>query len=176
MKIQKLLVDSYFIILIFRLAYDNTSNDSDKELDQRAVRSVYLVTYSQADMAKFPTRKNFANEVVKYFQSTKVKVLHWLCCNSCIREHEGNMQHFHLALKISKNKRWLPVKRKMQNNHSVVIHFSLTNKSVSDIISDKILKRKQNFMHLYKLKKVELFTFLINKTSKKIEELICTTW
>ena len=36
---------------------DNTSNDSDKELHQRVVRSVYIVTYSQADMAKFPTAK-----------------------------------------------------------------------------------------------------------------------
>ena len=153
MKIQKLLVDSDFIILIFRLAYNNASNDSGKELHQRAVRSVYLVTYSQADMAKFPTRKNFANEVVKYFQSTKVKVLHWLCCNSCIREHGGNMQHFHLALKISKNKRWLPVKRKMQNNHSVVIHFSLTNKSVSDIISDKNIKNETELYALVQTQK-----------------------
>ena len=100
---------------------DNATNDSDKELHQRAVRSVYLVTYSQADMTKFPTRETFANEVVKYFQSTKVNVLHWVCC---IEEHESNGQHFHLALKLSKNKRWLPVKRKMKNNHNVVLHFS----------------------------------------------------
>ena len=55
---------------------DNASNDSVRELHQRAVRSVYLVTYSQPDMTKFPTCKSFANKVVKYFQSTKVKVLH----------------------------------------------------------------------------------------------------
>ena len=58
---------------------DNASNDSDKELYQRPVRSVYLVTYSQADMTKFPTRKSFANELVKYFQTTKVSFLHWVC-------------------------------------------------------------------------------------------------
>ena len=51
---------------------DNASNDSDKELYQRPVRSVYLVTYSQADMTKFPTRKSFGNDVAKYFHTTKV--------------------------------------------------------------------------------------------------------
>ena len=89
---------------------NNASNYSDKELHQRAVKSVYLVTYIQADMTKFPTRESFANEVVKYFQSMKVKVLHWVCC---IEEHKSNGQHFHLALKLSKNKRSLPVKKKM---------------------------------------------------------------
>ena len=58
---------------------DNAWNDRENEIHQRAVRSVYLVTYSQADMTKFPTRKSFANELVKYFQTTKVSFLHWVC-------------------------------------------------------------------------------------------------
>ena len=53
-------------------------------------------------------------------KNTKVNVLHWVCC---IEECESNGQHFHLALKSSKNKRWLPVKRKMKNNHNVALHF-----------------------------------------------------
>ena len=65
----------------------NASNDSDNEIHQRAVRSVVLATYSQADMTKFPTCKSFANEVVKHFQTTKVNVLHWVCC---IEDHERN--------------------------------------------------------------------------------------
>ena len=65
----------------------SASNDSDKEFHQRAVRSVALATYSQADMTKFPTHESFANEVVKHFQTTKVNVLHWLCC---IEDHERN--------------------------------------------------------------------------------------
>ena len=169
-----------------------------------------------------------------------MNVLHWVCC---IEEHESNGQHFRLALKLSKNKRWLPVKRKMKNNHNVVLHFSdshvnyytawcyvtksdksylqsvghpdlkdatapqtsnacqanchkrktknticvnknkkkkLTNKTVSDIISHKNIKNKTELYALPQTQKNEgkddLFTFLINKTSKKIEELICTTW
>ena len=51
---------------------DNAWNDRENEIHQRAVRSVYLVTYSQADMTKFPTRKSFGNDVAKYFHTTKV--------------------------------------------------------------------------------------------------------
>ena len=80
---------------------DNASNDSGKELHQRAVRFIYVVTYSQADMTKFPTHESFANEVVIYFQSTKVNVLQWVCC---IEEHESNGQYFHLTLNFQKTR------------------------------------------------------------------------
>ena len=210
---------------------DNATNDSDKELHQRAVRSVYLVTYSRADMTKCPTRESFANEVVKYFQSTKVNVLHWVCC---IEEHESNGQRFHLALKLSKtrdgyllkgkcktitmsfftfltlmsiiiqhgavtksDKLYLQSvghpdlkhgtapqtsnacqanchKRKTKNTINVNKNKKkkLTNKTVSDIIHYKNIKNKTQKNE----GKDDLFTFLINKTSKKTEELICTTW
>ena len=55
----------------------------------------------------------------------------------------------------------------------------LTNKTVSDII----YKNKKNEIGLYALAQTQtnegkdgLFSFLINKIIKKIEELICTTW
>ena len=70
---------------------DNASDVSDKEFHQRAVRSVYLVTYSRADMTKFTTSKSFVEKVVKYFKTTKLNVLHWVCC---IEEHESNGQPF----------------------------------------------------------------------------------
>ena len=41
----------------------------------------------------------------------------------------------------------------MQNNHSVVIHFSLTNKSVSDIISDKNIKNETELYALVQTQK-----------------------
>ena len=46
---------------------DNASNVSDKEFHQRAVRSVYLVTYSRADMTKFTTPKSFCEQSGKVF-------------------------------------------------------------------------------------------------------------
>ena len=217
---------------------DNASNDSDKELHQIAVRSVYLVTYSRADMTKFPTRESFANEVVKYFQRTKVNVLHWVCC---IEEHESSGQRFHLALKLSKTRDGYLLKgkcktitmsfytfltlmsiiiqhgavtksdklylqsvghpdlkdgtapqtsnacqancHKRKTKNTICVNKNkkkkLTNKTVSDIIHYNI-KNKTELYALAQTQKNEgkddLFTFLINKTSKKTEELICTTW
>ena len=51
---------------------------------------------------------------------------------------------------------------------------------MSEIISHKNIKNKTQLYALAQTLKNEgkddLFTLLINKTSKKIEELICTTW
>ena len=45
-------------------------------------RRSYLITYSQADLLKFPTRESFALAVVDAFTSerSQVKPQHWACC------------------------------------------------------------------------------------------------
>ena len=57
---------------------ENTASISD--LHGRAVQQVYLITYSQADFQKFPTRESFAKAVVRSFEGTDTKVLLWVCC------------------------------------------------------------------------------------------------
>ena len=56
----------------------------------------------------------------------------------------------------------------------------LANKTVSDIIYHENIKNKTELYALAQTQRNEgkddLYTFLINKTSKKIEELICTIW
>ena len=51
----------------------------DKLLNASAVRQVYLVTYSQANLELFPTRRSFAEAVVGSFQSSNTHVMHWVC-------------------------------------------------------------------------------------------------
>ena len=46
-----------------------TTSSSNDELGPRQSRQVYLVTYSQADRTKFPTRHSFAEAVVASFSS-----------------------------------------------------------------------------------------------------------
>ena len=43
----------------------NSSEDEipDKELNVRKIRQVYLVTYSQVDLSKFPNRESFSEAV-----------------------------------------------------------------------------------------------------------------
>ena len=50
--------------------------------DPRAGRRQYLVTYSQADMGKFPSRESFCEMIETEFNREKghVKVSHWACC------------------------------------------------------------------------------------------------
>ena len=48
--------------------YDSSSSFSDEELSSlgsREVRQVYLVTYSQVDTQKFPSRRSFAEAVAR---------------------------------------------------------------------------------------------------------------
>ena len=47
--------------------------NADKNLNAGAVRQVYLVTYSQADVEQFPTRRSFAEAVVGCFTQSTLK-------------------------------------------------------------------------------------------------------
>ena len=59
---------------------DEISRDSaeglSSNLNDRAVRQVYLITYSKADLQKFPARESFAQAVVKSFEATNSKIEH----------------------------------------------------------------------------------------------------
>ena len=92
-------------------------------LKNSTMRRQYLVTYSKANMTKFPTRETFAEAVVNSFTlSGKVTVQHWACC---LEEHENTSgQHYHMCVKLSGPKRWNPVKNHLMSNHEIVINFS----------------------------------------------------
>ena len=47
--------------------------NADKDLNAGAVRHVYLVTYSQADVERLPTRRSFAEAVVGCFTQSTLK-------------------------------------------------------------------------------------------------------
>ena len=42
----------------------NNESSMSKELNCRSVRRVYLITYSRADLVKFPTRRSFVHTVL----------------------------------------------------------------------------------------------------------------
>ena len=89
--------------------YESSScSDSDKcELDKRQIRKVYLVTYSQANTSKFPTKAAFAQAVNKSFHKRSAKILQWCCSREY---HKKSGVHYHMCLKLSKNQRWLSAK------------------------------------------------------------------
>jgi len=89
----------------------------------KANRRQYLITYSKANMLKFPTRNSFAIAVLNSFSlSGKVVVQQWACC---LEEHENTSgQHYHMCIKLSGPKRWNPVKKYLTEKHAITVNFS----------------------------------------------------
>lgn len=84
-------------------------------------KRAFLVTYSQCDRRIFPTRESFATVVVEQLGATaSAKPLFWACC---LEDHEKNGQHYHLSVKMSAPKRWLAVKRTIEDRYGCVLNF-----------------------------------------------------
>ena len=103
----------------------NSKSDSTEceteEIGRREVRQVYLITYSQVDTSKFPTRESFAAAVVASFRSPSANVLHWCCSKG---SHKSGGIHYHLSLKLNKSHRWLPAKNYLKEQYNISVHFS----------------------------------------------------
>ena len=93
----------------------------DKLLNASAVRHAYLVTYSQANLEQFPTRRSFAEAVVGSFHSSNTRVMHWVCSRE---SHRDGGFHYHMALKLDRCRRWLCSKKFLKEQHSISVHFS----------------------------------------------------
>ncbi len=91
---------------------------SNKKIGKRQ----YLVTYSNADATKFPTRKSFAEYIVAKFNegAGEVKVEKWVACKE---PHKTKGFHYHVALKMDGVKKWYGPWRKMYND-GVAVSFS----------------------------------------------------
>ena len=103
------------------LSEQSEDDIGSEELERNQVRSVYLVTYSQADKRKFPTRRSFDEAVVGAFSHGNARILHW-CCSE--ENHSEGGKHYHLALKVNKNQRWLPAKEHLMQEDGISVHFS----------------------------------------------------
>jgi len=77
---------------------------SIESLENAAQRTVYLITYSRADKAKFPCKEGFSSSVVKAWKSYGIRVVQWVVCieahtKDCESINEMNLYHYHMALK-----------------------------------------------------------------------------
>ena len=86
-------------------------------------RRTYLITYSQADRTKFPSRQSFGEAVANEFNSgdPKGKVAYWVCA---LENHANGGEHYHLSLKLTGPRRWLTVRNALQRLHNININFS----------------------------------------------------
>ena len=79
----------------------------------------YLVTYSNADMNKFPTRQDFARAVVGAFGGNNVD--YYVCGREL---HQSGEPHYHLAIRLHRSMRWGSTKRKLIDEYGIVVNFS----------------------------------------------------
>lgn len=103
---------------------DTSSEDCEsfqEALGGKEVRSVYLITYSQANLDLFPTREEFASAVVKSFAKCNAKIVQWCC--SC-ENHKKSGKHYHLCVKLDRNQRWLSSKEFLRNEYGINANYS----------------------------------------------------
>ena len=96
---------------------------STQLVNSRLPRRTYLVTYSQANLTKFPTRKEFGKCIKKHFNSgsAKVKVQHWAFAKE--KDQNGGV-HYIVALALKSPKRWKSVKESISLKEEIVVNFS----------------------------------------------------
>ena len=120
-------VRAFLAEMEFLKQYNSDSELSDAEINidgkttsLRVCRTVYLVTYSQADKSIFPTRSDFAQAVVKSFSHGKARIEQWWCAEE---RHKSNGIHYHLAIKLTQTN-WLTSKKYLMDNYGVSVHYS----------------------------------------------------
>ena len=111
--------------LITKYISSSPSESSDDKLKPAKVRSVYLVTYSQADLSIFPDRQSFADAVLKC-EGPKSKVIQWTTfLPGCTQPKKINILSSLLAIRIKQTQvrleQWPLVKReRIDGNRSLM--------------------------------------------------------
>ena len=80
----------------------------------------YLVTYSQADLLKCNSREQFAHLICAEFNRKDEVVTQWACC---VENHTKKGVHYHLALKLSKKRRFELVCNSIYEKQGISVHF-----------------------------------------------------
>lgn len=98
------------------------------ELPVRATREVFLVTLAQApdDM----TKQSFSALLIEAFEENGDAVIEkWVCAKE--RHRDGGF-HFHMAIKIDRQKRWRALKEYIRRSHGINVHFANKQKEPED--------------------------------------------
>ena len=85
-------------------------------------RSVYLITYSQADLESVGRRRWFSDMVLdSFYRNAKANVLRWVSSKE-EQEHKDQGNHYHMAINSDWQKRSLSVK--LDKKFGIKIRFS----------------------------------------------------
>lgn len=99
-------------------------------MNDRVQRTIYLITYSRADLECFNTRQSVANAICSAFETvTTSKAVQWVVCREEHEEStsENDKYHYHMAVKLNKKSRWVAVRNYLDRHHHMKVHFSDTH-------------------------------------------------
>ena len=84
-------------------------------------RSVYLITYSKADVLKVPDRKKFGEMIQNEFDPNSLGiVIQWV---SAAEMHRLEGVHFHCAIKLKSPRRWKKVRENLCSKYGINVDF-----------------------------------------------------
>ena len=112
-----------FLALHFVLFDISRLKDTDMSEEKLPCsRSVYMLTYSQADMVAVPSSVYFKEIVIDAFkQNGKANIVRWVCGQE---KHKEGGSHYHMVVKLDRQKRWLSVRNYLDTKHSIKVNFS----------------------------------------------------
>jgi hypothetical protein len=91
-------------------------------IGSRDARYAYLLTYSQADLDKFPSAAAFADPIKTAFNKCNAQVERWVASKE--RHEQTGGYHYHMAILLAKQKRWKKIKEEIYNTLGISPHFS----------------------------------------------------
>lgn len=100
---------------------DDDGDDFQQEREPKC-RSVYMITYSRADLQKVPTKESFAEIITEAFhRSGKARIKQYICS---IEAHKDGAPHYHMCLKLDRQKKWKAVRKYLQDKKGIKVNFS----------------------------------------------------
>ena len=93
-----------------------------EEIGARAVRRVYLITYTNANTELY-NREKFCTTVIEAFKAVTRggSVKQWACC---MEQHENGAYHFHMCVLLNNLQCWIKVKKYITERYGIVLNFS----------------------------------------------------
>ena len=110
------------ITALFDQADNVVSSEKDKIEEKHHIlaalqQNSYPKEFIQRTVKKHPRRKNV---VVNTFID-QVIVTRWVCSRE---KHAEVSEHYHIAVKLDRNRRWLRVKSSLKASHGITVNFS----------------------------------------------------
>lgn len=97
-------------------------SDAAGPSNEPSTRSVYLMTYSKADIVKVPDKATFIDIISDaYSKCGTAKIVQYACA---MENHADGTPHYHMVVKLDKQKRWRGVRSYLSTHYGLQVNWS----------------------------------------------------